>query len=260
MHRLLLLLALALLAGAGFLTQHISSSAATAPEGKGPVVVELFTSEGCSSCPPADALLQELDGEGRLEGVEVIALGWHVDYWDRLGWKDRFSAPSHTGRQQDYADSFGSDQVYTPQMVVDGRVEFVGSSRQKARTAILNASATAKVPVDLQVGSVSDESVSFDVNFSLPSGSGRARVLLAITESGLVSAVGAGENRGETIRHGAVVRTVKRLDPASAGQEYRQSVRVALDKSWKPQHLRGVLLVQDERTRAVIGAARIRLR
>lgn len=259
MDRPIFLLSATLLVVAGLLAQR-SVPASEKPAGKGPVVVELFTSEGCSSCPPADALLRELDDHGRIEGVEVIALGWHVDYWDRLGWKDRFSAPAYTGRQQDYAEAFRSDQVYTPQMVVDGREEFVGSSRQKARNTILKASGSAKVPVTLQVGSADAESVALKVMFTLPREGGRAQVLFAITESGLVSAVGAGENRGETIRHGAVVRTIKQLAPAPSGQDYHQEVSLRLEKSWKPQDLRGVLLVQDERTRAVIAAASVRLR
>lgn len=259
MHRFIFILAAVLLVVAGLLAQR-PVPAAEKLQGRGPVVVELFTSEGCSSCPPADALLRELDEQGRWEGVEVIALGWHVDYWDRLGWKDRFSAPAYTGRQQDYADAFGSDQVYTPQMVVDGREEFVGSSRQKARNAIFRAAAVPKIPVGLKVESVGAESASFAVMFSSPAGAERTRVILAITESGLTSAIGAGENRGETIRHGAVVRALKRLEPAAPGQDYRQSFRMPVEKSWKPQHLRAVLLVQDDRTRAVIGAASAALR
>jgi len=112
------------------------------------VVVELFTSEGCSSCPPADALLQRLAAAGQ-DGVRVIALGEHVDYWDRLGWKDRFSSGELTARQRTYASRFNIDSIYTPQMVVDGRTEFVGSDASAARSAITKAAAARHGTVTL---------------------------------------------------------------------------------------------------------------
>src|SRR6185295_6058071 len=100
-----------------------------------PVIVELFTSEGCSDCPAADVLLQKLTASPPGD-VDVIGLGEHVDYWDRLGWRDRFSSAALTSRQRVYQDHFGTESIYTPQMVVDGRVEFVGSDAAAARRAI----------------------------------------------------------------------------------------------------------------------------
>ena len=123
-----------------------SQTGATVPAT--PVVVELFTSEGCSSCPPADALLQRLAAAGQ-DGVRVIALGEHVDYWDRLGWKDRFSSGELTARQRTYASRFNIDSIYTPQMVVDGRTEFVGSDASAARSAITKAAAARHGTVTL---------------------------------------------------------------------------------------------------------------
>ena len=102
------------------------------------VVVELFTSQGCSSCPPADALLAVLDKD-----PNVIVLSEHVDYWNHLGWRDPFSSSAHSARQQQYARRFGQDGPYTPQMVVDGRVQFVGSDSRRARAAIAEAGALA---------------------------------------------------------------------------------------------------------------------
>ena len=117
-----------------------------------PVVVELFTSEGCSSCPPADALLARL-AEELLDGnVQLIALEEHVDYWNDLGWADPFSSRDWTSRQNVYSGALGNGNPYTPQMVVDGAVEFVGSHRQKARQAILEAAGKTKIPVTLEQG------------------------------------------------------------------------------------------------------------
>ena len=114
-----------------------------------PVLVELFTSEGCSSCPPADALLSRIGQTQPVRGADIIALEEHVDYWDRLGWKDPFSSEAATDRQGDYGAAFGGSQVYTPQMIVDGRTEFVGSSDPDALRAIRTASQAPKPAVRL---------------------------------------------------------------------------------------------------------------
>src|SRR4051794_27969654 len=107
------------------------------------VVLELFTSEGCSSCPPADQFLQRLVDSQPIADVQIIALGEHVDYWDRLGWKDRFSSALFTTRQQTYGNTFNLSSIYTPQIVVDGRAELVGTDAEAARLAIERARAQA---------------------------------------------------------------------------------------------------------------------
>src|SRR6266404_6173799 len=117
-----------------------------------PVVVELFTSEGCSSCPPADALLARLAEEPLDGNVQLIALEEHVDYWNDLGWADPFSSRDWTSRQNVYSGALGNGNPYTPQMVVDGRVEFVGSNTQKARQAILEAAGNSTIPATLEQG------------------------------------------------------------------------------------------------------------
>jgi hypothetical protein len=118
---------------------------ASAEAGERPIVVELFTSEGCSSCPPADALLTELASR-----PEVLALSFHVDYWDRLGWKDPFSSPAATLRQQRYAELLGLATVYTPQIVIDGKWQAVGSDRGEVERALDSARRSREgVPVEL---------------------------------------------------------------------------------------------------------------
>src|SRR5437879_4684262 len=121
-----------------------------------PIVIELFTSEGCSDCPPADGVLEKLIATQPIAGVEVIALGEHVDYWDQLGWKDRFSSAALTNRQRIYSAHFNLESIYTPQMVVDGRAQFVGSDGKAAAQAIARALAAKHGLIRIDIDSDSD--------------------------------------------------------------------------------------------------------
>ena len=228
-----------------------------------PVVVELFTSEGCSSCPPADALLDKFDRERRLGNAEIIALEEHVDYWDHLGWRDPFSSARWTERQQDYAASFRNDGVYTPQMVVDGRAEFVGSSQSRARTAIAEAVREPKADVRLTSSPVANGNtrVSIDVKMLPAPPSQKAQVWLAVTETGLHSNVMHGENAGEDLHHAAVVRSLRKVGEAALNQEaaYSGEQDVQLDPVWKKENLRVVVFLQDAKTRHILGAASVRV-
>ncbi len=229
-----------------------------------PVVVELFTSEGCSSCPPADALLAKLDQQQRLGNAEIIALEEHVNYWDQLGWRDPFSAEQWTQRQQEYASSFGNEGVYTPQMVVDGRTEFVGSAQGRARAAIAEAVQLPKAEIALSNLDVSggQARVKIDVKM-LPSSATRdAQVWLAVTETGLHSNVKRGENAGEDLHHAAVVRSLRKVGDAAASRQtaYAGQQEVRLDSSWKQENLRVVVFVQDPKSRHILGAASARLK
>src|SRR5258705_6520194 len=123
---------------------------------RAPVLVELFTSEGCSSCPPADALLERLDRSQPVKGAELIVLSEHVDYWNDIGWKDPFSSHEYSERQSAYASQFGGGSIYTPQMVVEGHIEFVGSDERRATQAIEKATKVQKIPVSIS-SSLSDE-------------------------------------------------------------------------------------------------------
>ena len=233
------------------------------------VVVELFTSEGCSSCPPADQVLSRLEtprygNAGRSKdvvmiapGVEVIALGEHVDYWDQLGWKDRFSSPLFSARQQDYGKAFHLESVYTPQIVVNGGKEVLGSDTRAVQDAIRTA---AKDPhAEVAISMTSPEMVSFRVA-KLPPGSHEADILLGVTESGLMTPVLGGENSGRQLRHAGVVRSltsVGRLDPKKPG-EYTATAQLNLRSDWNRSNLRLVLFVQDRTTRRILGAASVK--
>jgi len=221
-----------------------------------PVVVELFTSEGCSSCPPADALLTQLERQSP-QGVEIIALGEHVDYWDSLGWKDRFSSPLFSARQQEYGRLFRVDSVYTPQMVVNGQAQALGSDSGAVQQAIR---AVAREPrASVEISAAGGDRVSFKVN-GLPAGVKNVEMLLAVTESGMASNVEKGENRGRRLTHTSVVRSLTNLGRLDAKNgAYTAEARLNLQPEWNRQNVKLVLLVQDRSTLRIVGAAWIKL-
>jgi hypothetical protein len=217
-----------------------------------PVLVELFTSEGCSSCPPADILLGELSS-GRLDaGAPVVALALHVDYWNRLGWTDPFSSRAFTERQGSYAKD---GNVYTPQMVVDGSTALVGSDRRRALEAIRAAAGERKTPLELNVTS-SPKDVAVKISGpALPKGAATADLLVAITEDGLVSDVARGENAGKKLPHAAVVRSLTRVERVKCGEALAASRTFKLDPAWKRDALHVVAFLQ-EGSGKVVGVAR----
>jgi hypothetical protein len=224
-----------------------------------PVVVELFSSEGCSSCPPADAVLARLAREQPVAGAEVIALEYHVDYWNYLGWTDPFSSAAFTARQRAYADASGRRGVYTPELVVDGAAELVGSNEPGARKVIAAAAREAKVKVQV---TRSGDKVSIAVVDPAES-SGASDVWLAITEDGLTTAVPRGENAGATLAHGPLVRALDRvvaIAPRTRGPVLVKDVEVAVKPSWRRERLRAVAFVQRRGSLRITGAGVTSLR
>jgi hypothetical protein len=216
------------------------------------VVIELFTSEGCSSCPPADALLGRLGHRQSANGAEIIPLGFHVDYWNYLGWQDRFSSHAFTERQEKYAARF-QEGPYTPQLVVDGQSQLVGSDSSGVENAIIQAAARQQQsdvqlswegPDKLLVVATGEESA--------PS----AQVLLVITEDDLTSNVAAGENGGRVLHHSAVVRDFRLLGQLNRGRLQTQ-VPIKAAKDWKTRDLRLVVFVQSAPMGQITGAASI---
>ncbi|MDX6694328.1 MAG: hypothetical protein QOF02_1931 [Blastocatellia bacterium] len=239
---------------------NIPSSSAAGP--RVPVLLELFTSEGCSSCPPADDLLSQLDKTQPLAGVEVIALSQHVDYWNQLGWADPYSTAEFSARQSDYSAAFKLDGVYTPQMVVDGQAEFVGSNRERARDAITSAARSPKATVilkrDESGGQANATTAPLQLRIeNLPpiSAGDTAEVLLAVTESDLLSSVSRGENSGRRLTHTAVVRQLSIVGTAGSNAAFKASPVVTIAKDWKRDNLRAVVFVQERASRKVLGAA-----
>ncbi|SHJ62171.1 hypothetical protein SAMN02745146_3558 [Hymenobacter daecheongensis DSM 21074] len=227
-------------------------NAATPPV---PVVVELFTSEGCSSCPAADAALRALENEQSLPGIEVLALGQHVDYWNRLGWKDPYASAALTQRQRDYAAGFGSGS-YTPQAVVNGQYEFVGSRRQELAATIVKAAKAPRATVQLARTAAGGLTVRVA---DLPAGTAAAEVALALTESNLSTQVGRGENSGRLLRHAAVVRELRTLGPVAADGTFTATAPLPLAATWKVTNLRAVVLVQEKKSRHIVGVASLPL-
>ena len=226
-----------------------------APAKRVPVVVELFTSEGCSSCPAADAALRELENAQSVPGVEVLALGQHVDYWNRLGWKDPFSSPQFTERQRGYAQVF-KEGNYTPQAVVNGRYEFVGSQRATLAETVAKAAQAPRATVTLATSSPGSLRVSIG---QLPAGTKAAHVELVFTETGLSSQVGRGENSGRLLHHAAVVRAWRDLGAVGADGTFTATTPLALNAAWKTANLRAVVLVQETASQHIVGVASLPL-
>ena len=241
--------------------------AMAASSGPVPVVVELFTSEGCSSCPPADAVLAKLVHSQPVPEARIIALSEHVDYWNNLGWVDPFSSPQFRARQSDFARAFRVDDVYTPQMIVNGRVQFVGNdynralteighaASQPAATVVLGASVNHKehdlVDLSVLVRNLPAVWVSEDKKAPAP-----VQVLLAVTEDNLTSDVARGENTGRRLRHVAVVRSfgvIGKLDPRDQ-TAFSLHPTLKLPGSWKRQDLHAVVFVEERATQRIIGA------
>ncbi len=213
------------------------------------VLVELFTSEGCSSCPPADAALAALARDPAFAAAEVVPLELHVDYWNQLGWADPFSAPEFTARQEAYARVLGGDGLYTPQMVVDGWISGVASPSGLKR-GVQKAAGRGKARLEVLVASARP---GLDVVVRPPAGLS-GRLLVALSEDRLSSKVERGENRGLTLAHGPVARLLVDDGPVSAEHHLRLGVAPA----WKRDQLRVVAFVQDAAGRVVaVGTAPI---
>jgi hypothetical protein len=228
-----------------------------------PVIVELFTSEGCSSCPPADELLAKLEAEQPIRNVEVIALEQHVDYWNNGGWMDPFSSSSFTVRQYDYAGALGNGNAYTPQMVVDGQSEFVGSRAGQARSVIEQAASKNKTDVTV-TAEASGKNEKFQVTvgaLSSLSGGDAPEVWMAVTETGLHSNVKGGENSGEDLHHAAVVRKLWKIGTAKqpGASSFAGEELVKMDRGWKWENTRVVVFVQEKKSKKILGAGSAKL-
>jgi len=223
----------------------IAGPADRLPEERQAILVELFTSEGCSSCPPADALLERLDRSQPIPGAQIVVLSEHVDYWNRIGWADPYSSPAFSARQEQYARRFRTQGPYTPQMVVDGRSEFVGSDARTADSAIR---AATKHPSSAIHIAEEGGSTIIDVG-PLPAGTARkAAVYAAYAADSGTQDVLRGENKGRRLHHVAIVKDLKQIGTVDDRTEFK--TRIPIDNA-----ARLIVFVQESGNGPVWGAA-----
>jgi hypothetical protein len=216
-----------------------------------PVVVELFSSEGCSSCPPADEYLARLDREQSVGGVAVVALEEHVDYWDGLGWADPFGQPAFGTRQRGYAAVLPDRRVYTPEIVIDGHAVVENGHEDEAARDMRASAAARRARIDL---ARSADRWVVDARDVPPAPPGdRNEVWLALTESGLESRVERGENAGRRLAHAPIVRVLRALGTVS-GDTFHAETSIEARSSWRPRALRVVVFVQQAVGRGIVGA------
>ncbi|MDP8243771.1 MAG: DUF1223 domain-containing protein [Candidatus Hinthialibacter antarcticus] len=237
-----------------------------APDGyRAPVIVELFTSEGCSSCPPADEVLAHLSDLG-FSDEQVIPLSYHVDYWNDIGWTDPFSHKYCTQRQWNYARLYRASQVYTPQMIVNGTKQFLGSNQTLAKQTIQDAwqkTDAAKIQFSNISNEIHSPTLTLKITYTLHEafGPGELALFVAATEDKLASDVTRGENQGRVLKHHAVVRTIKRINQISTKQNapVAKQVSLSIKPGWQRNNLRAVVFIQNLTNGAIIGAASKRL-
>src|SRR5229473_172450 len=228
---------------------------------RSPVLIELFTSEGCSSCPPADALLERLDRSQRASGADLIVLSEHVDYWNDIGWKDPYSSHIYSERQSAYAAQFGLGSIYTPQMIVDGHFEFVGSDERRAKQAIESATKVMKAPVSISSSSGDEKTTILHIEAGpLPSSISweSAGVFLAIADNSDESHVSRGENAGRTLKHVAVLRDLVPVGTVGRTDKFSRDVAVNLNKGNR-RDLRIMAIIQEPAAGRVWGVGLARL-
>jgi|SRR5579871_6098877 len=225
-----------------------------------PVLLEPFTSEGCSSCPPADRLLEILDEKQPMAGADLIVLSEHVDYWDRLGWKDPFSSSQYTARQQDYTNRYNFDGVYTPQLVVDGRYGFVGSDGREASAAIQKAIRERKIAIAVSNVARNGSQVTARIELTADENFKAARGILyvALADNRQESHVARGENGGRTLAHVAVTRVLKQIGPIDFNSVSTREVTLPV-QAGSGNELRLVVFVQDPRSGHVLGVTEQKL-
>jgi hypothetical protein len=242
-----------------FACLFVRAADAPRPGTSSPVLVELFTSEGCSSCPPADALLQQLDRTQPVAGAQLIVLSEHVDYWNHIGWTDPYSSRFFSDRQSAYSDRFSLNSVYTPQMVVDGTSEFVGNDSHLASQAVQKSLAAQKIAVHISGISLDGANTlraHVDAD-ALPETfkARKADVYFVVALNHAESQVLRGENGGRRLTHVGVVQSLTKIAGLEAGKNFSQDVRVKLDSRTDVNNLRVIAFVQQAGQRQVLGAA-----
>jgi len=234
-----------------FITINNKDSFKPKEAGGGFAVVELFTSEGCSSCPPADALVAKVQKESANKPVYILA--FHVDYWNRLGWKDVFSSADYTARQQQYARWLKSSEIYTPQAIVNGRTEFVGSEEGTLRKAIqAGMQKSAATPLALSDSKFGGNKAS--IQYQVDGSTNDASLLVALVQKNATTKVERGENEGRTLAH---VQIVTKLQTIALGGKSSGATNIALPAGFSPEGYEVIAFVQNTSTGEITGASKI---
>ena len=228
-----------------------SNPASAAESGPTPILVELFTAEGCSDCPPADAFLRTLDSKQPVPGAQLIVLEEHVDYWDDQGWRDPFSSHALTLRQNNYVYRMRLASPYTPQMVIDGAYQFVGSDRGSARKAFESARSQPKIAVRITSPKLENHQAVLHVDTDLLPA--KADVLVAVAADHAESQVLRGENRGHHLEHVAIVKSIDKVGKAEKGQAFSKDVNISVKEL--PQMSRMIVFLQEPNQGKILGAA-----
>lgn len=240
------------LCGIAIYGQHPGFADDQKVDADGIAVVELFTSEGCSSCPPADRLLSEIAQKAREKNQNIYPLSFHVDYWNYIGWTDPYSDASFSDRQRQYAQAFKTSRIYTPQMIVNGQKEFVGSSSSQAHSAISSAlKMAASAKINLKASDLEDGVIN--VNYKVEGLPAGHVVNLALVERHLEQQVQRGENSGRTLKHDNVVRAFNTAKSAEGAVHLQASSEVRLE------NCAVIGYVQDGTTMRIIGASAVDL-
>jgi hypothetical protein len=238
-----------------FLTVTPLFAADTAPAATAvPILVELFTAEGCSSCPPADKLLLQLDAMQPMAGAQLIVLSEHVTYWDQLGWKDPYSSRDVTDRQAAYVNRLKLASPYTPEMVVDGTTEFIGNNPGLAKDAIEKAFRVQKVSVHIS-GISSDAPSKLHAYVEADAVAKGADIFFVVALNHVESQVERGENKGSHLVHAAVVQSINKVGSADKNHNFAKQVEVKIDPHADLSNMRVIAFLQEHNSGPVIGAA-----
>ncbi|SMO45610.1 Protein of unknown function [Flavobacterium nitrogenifigens] len=227
----------------------IGNSVFSQNNSKGFALLELYTSEGCSSCPPADELLGRIQNEYRDKNVYVLA--YHVDYWDKQGWKDIFSNADFTKRQYDYAQFLGKEPIYTPQVIINGKTDYIGSQETSLRNGIKSAlSKPTLASLNLEA---SQNANSLSVNYNVEGTSKNSRLLLAVVQKEAKSNVKRGENANRVLTHYQIVRNLQSVD---LNKIKKGTATISLPKNYNAQDFEIIGFVQDMNSGAILGVKR----
>ena len=222
--------------------------------GGSPILVELFTSEGCSSCPPADELLEKLDGSQPVPGAQLIVMSEHVDYWNHDGWKDPYSSSLLTERQSAYVQALGVSELYTPQMIADGRSELRLADPRQMAQIVQKAAADPKIPIRIESASVAGNVLRGRIETDINSEKQNADLYLAIALDRAQSQVLRGENSGRRLTHVAVVEYLKKIGKLESGKKCGQDFQVKLKPGEDAANIRIIAFLQEPGPGKVLGA------